>query len=100
MPEQYPIITWTASWSLYAVMLVLCDADTGVLASPYRQGESQNDMSYVVQVATELVVGFDKSFATKELLVRHQKLWADWLDGFFALPINFPGFGMFQACDM
>lgn len=50
-----------------------------------------------MQVATELVVGFDKSFVTKELLVRHQKLWADWLDGFISLPINLPGFGMFQA---
>jgi len=47
-----------------------------------------------MQVATELVVGFPKSFINKEMLARQKQLWGDWLDGFLALPINLPGFGM------
>ena len=52
-----------------------------------------------MQVATELVVGFPKSFINKEMLARQKQLWGDWLDGFLALPINVPGFGM-QLCIM
>ncbi len=47
-----------------------------------------------MQVATELVVGFPKSFINKQMLARQKQLWGDWLDGFLALPINLPGFGM------
>ncbi len=53
----------------------------------------------IVQVATELIVGFPKSFINKEMLARQKQLWGDWLDGFLALPINLPGFGM-QSCIM
>jgi len=52
-----------------------------------------------MQVATELVVGFPKSFINKQMLARQKQLWGDWLDGFLALPINLPGFGM-QLCIM
>jgi len=52
-----------------------------------------------MQVATELVVGFPKSFINKEMLARQKQLWGEWLDGFLALPINLPGFGM-QSCIM
>ena len=45
------------------------------------------------QVATELIVGFGRSYITKELLAHQQKLWNIWLEGFIALPINLPGFG-------
>lgn len=49
-----------------------------------------------MQVATELVVGFPESFINKEMLARQKLLWGDWLNGFLALPINLPGFGMLQ----
>lgn len=52
-----------------------------------------------MQVATELVVGFPKSFINKEMLARQKQLWGDWLDGFLALPINLPGFGMQSLLD-
>lgn len=46
-----------------------------------------------LQVATELVVGFPTTFLTQEVLDRQKSLFATWLAGFVALPVNLPGFG-------
>ncbi|KAL3141116.1 hypothetical protein ABBQ38_003469 [Trebouxia sp. C0009 RCD-2024] len=48
---------------------------------------------FAFQVATELVVGFPTTFLTQELLSRQKRLFATWLAGFVALPVNLPGFG-------
>ena len=42
---------------------------------------------------TELVLGFDRSFATTELLACQQQLFDDLHAGLIALPINLPGMG-------
>ena len=47
-----------------------------------------------LQVATELVIGFPPGYLTKGLLDRQKCLFATWLAGFVALPINLPGFGV------
>lgn len=44
-------------------------------------------------MATELVIGFPPGYLTKELLDGQKCLFATWLAGFVALPINLPGFG-------
>ena len=49
--------------------------------------------SFVLQVATELILGFPKNFINKEILSRQQHLWTECLDGFICVPINLPGFG-------
>lgn len=46
-----------------------------------------------LQIVTELVLGFDRSFATTELLAHQQQLFDDLHAGLIALPINLPGTG-------
>ena len=50
-------------------------------------------MIHRLQVVTELVLGFDKSFATPELLARQEALFTVLHGGLVALPINLPGTG-------
>lgn len=40
-----------------------------------------------------MVIGFPPGYLTKGLLERQKCLFATWLAGFVALPINLPGFG-------
>lgn len=40
-----------------------------------------------------MVIGFPPGYLTKGLLDRQKSLFATWLAGFVALPINLPGFG-------
>jgi len=44
-------------------------------------------------VATELILGFPKDYVNKAALSRHQRLWTECLEGFFAFHVNLPGFG-------
>ena len=46
-----------------------------------------------LQVVTEMVLGFDRSFATPELLARQEALFTALHGGLAALPINLPGTG-------
>ena len=46
----------------------------------------------LVQANTELILGFESSAVTDELVARQQHLWQDWLDGLVSIPINLPGF--------
>ena len=46
----------------------------------------------LVQANTELILGFELSAVTDELVARQQHLWQDWLDGLVSVPINLPGF--------
>ena len=43
-----------------------------------------------------MILGFEPSLLTDDVLARQQLLWRDWLDGLISLPINLPGFG--KAC--
>ena len=45
-----------------------------------------------VQANTELILGFELSAVTDELVARQQHLWQVWLDGLVSVPINLPGF--------
>ena len=46
-----------------------------------------------LQVNTELIVGFEQSAMTDELVARQQSQWNAWVNAFVSLPINLPGFG-------
>ena len=46
-----------------------------------------------MQVTTELVLGLPADMVTPELLARQQHLFETFLEGFVALPFNFPGTG-------
>ena len=52
----------------------------------------------LVQANTELILGFEPSAVTDELVARQQLLWKDWVQGLVSLPINLPGFG--NACPL
>ena len=52
----------------------------------------------LVQANTELILGFEPSAVTDELVARQQLLWKDWVEGLLSLPINLPGFG--NACPL
>lgn len=47
----------------------------------------------VLQVSTEMVLGLPQDQMTPEVLAHQQKLFETFLDGFVALPFNFPGTG-------
>lgn len=47
----------------------------------------------VLQIVTEMILGFDKNFATPQLLARQDALFHTLHQGLFALPINLPGTG-------
>ena len=83
----------TLSMGKPAATVIIIGACTAV--QPHSSLVQSTGMSIFLglQVATELIVGFGKSFATQELMVRQQKLWSTTLDGFVSLPINLPGFG-------
>lgn len=53
---------------------------------------------HLVQANTELILGFEPSAVTDELVARQQLLWKDWVEGLVSLPINLPGFG--NACPL
>lgn len=52
-----------------------------------------HQMIHWLQVVTEMVLGFDRSFATPELLARQEALFTALHGGLAALPINLPGTG-------
>ena len=73
--------------------LLLMECCAQVLSCSFIQHQARHIHADGVQLATELNIGFEKSFVTKDLLARHQKLYFTFLEGFFALPLNLPGFG-------
>lgn len=55
---------------------------------------SDKQGTHVFQVTTELVLGLPEDIITPELLARQQGLFETFLEGFVALPFNFPGTGL------
>ena len=49
-------------------------------------------MSCSLQAAVELVLGFEKSWVTKENLAINQARFLAWTDAFTTSPIDLPGF--------
>lgn len=47
---------------------------------------------FAFKANTELILGFESSAVTDELVARQQHLWQDWLDGLVSITINLPGF--------
>ena len=54
-------------------------------------------MQRLLQVTTEMVLGLPEDILTTELLARQQALFETFLEGFVALPFNFPGTGSFTC---
>ena len=57
----------------------------------------QRPLLWIAQVTTELVLGLPADILTPELLARQQQLFETFLEGFVALPFNFPGTGVLLA---
>ena len=51
-----------------------------------------------VQAAVELVLGFEKSWVTKENLAINQERFLAWTDAFTHAPMDLPGFSEYFEC--